>query len=702
MKTTMHTTLALWGLMLAVSDGNAAERISYPDLVARLVRMERLAEPVVDGEKTGASTSHDRGSQFDAATGTYRNWSANNDGSGSIRSEGDSQVMVDLAGPGVLWRIWSALPEAGHIQIFLDGQATPVIDKPFRDYFGDAEQEFPGLALTLSRGRNAFIPIPFAKSCKVVMNKGWGAYFHCTHTQFAPGSEVASFPGFTPDVVASLKQASAAWSQWGGSPYGPANMQQKKDTLTIAPGTTREVRVSGAGAVRRLKVKPLKLPTDKIAQEDTLRELTLSVYWDGEDRPSVWAPLGDFFGTSPGLNEFQTRPTGCVAGGFYAHWYMPFSRGMRLVVGNDGPVPREIAIELETVPLEQSTAAKLLRFCAAWHGDDFTGLAAERFVRKRGDRWPDWPLLVVKGRGRFVGMTQHVWKFGGWWGEGDEKFFVDGEAFPSTIGTGSEDYIGYAWAAEAPFVTFDSASAALTRIRPDAEEDTSVCRFHLCDDVPFTTGFQGFMEVMPNGDCRPALYDTCVYWYRERGAENPYPAVPLAARRHQRPTREMKDVLPVTFVRPPGRPGVVEGESLTVKRITSGRHWVQEMSQYPDGTWSNEEQFIWTDATLGGELDVEFKTTTGGQQRLVAVFSKAVDYGVFELSVDGQRIERLFDCYDSKVSNTGELPLGTFDLAPGKHTLRIKVVGQNPKGKSLHTGCHIFGLDYLRTEPAKP
>ena len=62
------------------------------------------------------------------------------------------------------------------------------------------------------------------------------------------------------------------------------------------------------------------------------------------------------------------------------------------------------------------------------------------------DRWPDWIMLRTEGRGRFCGVSLHVWNpRGGWWGEGDEKFFVDGEKFPSTFGTGSEDYFGYAW-----------------------------------------------------------------------------------------------------------------------------------------------------------------------------------------------------------------------------------------------------------------
>jgi len=679
----------------------AAEEISYRDLVARLTGMERLASPVIAGERTGASTSHDRDSAHDAGSGAYRNWSANNDGVGFIRKEGNDQGLVDLEGPGVLWRVWSAKPEQGHIRIFLDGSTTAIVDKSFRSFFDDLEKDYPGLAMTLSRGRNEFVPIPFAKSCKVVMSEGWGAYFHATHTLFPKGTKVETFPGFTPENAGLLKQASEAWSKSGSSPYPAEKVSKKSETFEIAPGNTREITRAGAGAVRVLKVKPLGLPDDRIKQEDILRELTISISWDGEKKPSVWAPLGDFFATSPGMNSFKTRPMGCVDGEFYSYFYMPFAEGMRLAIGNDGDASRKVAVELEAVSLDAATASKLLRFRAAWHGDDFTGLDSGRFFHKRGDRWPDWPLLVVNGRGRYVGMSQHVWKYGGWWGEGDEKFFVDGEAFPSTIGTGSEDYIGYAWAADPPFVTFSSAAASVSRISPDAQEDTSVCRFHLCDDVPFEKGFQGFMEVMPNRDCRPAIYDVCAYWYGDSSSGNPYSAVPLEQRRHLRPSREMRYVMPSTFeINKPG-PGMIEGESMAVLRMGSGRHWVQDMAGFADDTWSGDGQLIWTEGKLGDEIEMEFSVSKSGRQELVAAFTKASDYGVFTLSLDGKPLARDFDLFDEKVTTTGETPLGAFDLAAGKHVLTAKAVGSNPKAKTGAAGGHLFGLDYLRIKDAK-
>lgn len=676
----------------------AIDQLTYMDFVARLTDLERLANPIVPGEKTFASTSYDRGMLHDPQTNIYRNWGANDDGGGCIRREGNAQVMVDLKGPGVLWRIWSARADNGHVKIFLDDKETPVVDKPFAAYFDDLENTFPGLAKTLSRGRNEFVPISFAKSCKVVVEEGWGRYFHCTHTLFPEGTQVQPFPGFTPEVIANLKRASDTWDNRGASPYGvDTTLAREKRTLTIQSGQSESLSLRGAGAIRTLRVTPLELPQSKIAQEDILRELTISMFWDGETSPSVWAPLGDFFATSPGMNPFKTLTMGCVENAFYSHWYMPFASDAQIMFTNDGEEPRQLEVELETVELEQSTAARLLRFGAVWHSDDFAGLAENRFMRRGGDRWPDWPLLVMEGKGRYVGMAEHIWKFGGWWGEGDEKFFVDGEKFPSTVGTGGEDYIGYAWAADPPFNTFDSALAAVSRMRPDANEDTSVCRFHVCDDVPFLSSFQGFIEVMPNSDCRPCVYDACVYWYADRGMKRPYPIVPLAERRHPRPSAEQIDVVPLTMQIPKPPADAIEGEQLAVIGVDSGKTWVQNMSTYRDGLWTGDAQLIWTEGNQGDSIEIEFSVLADGDYELLAVFTKAVDYGIFKFAIDDKPLGSVVDLHATTVTTTGEISLGTMRLAKGLHRFKVTSVGRNENSKGGHgSGDYLFGLDYLR------
>jgi hypothetical protein len=106
--------------------------LTFQYLTSRLTDPARLATPPIAGESGGCQSSYDRRSRYDEETGMYEAWDANNDGDGYIRKEGDSLVVFKQDGPGVIWRVWSALPQAGQIQVFIDGAPTPVIDMPFR------------------------------------------------------------------------------------------------------------------------------------------------------------------------------------------------------------------------------------------------------------------------------------------------------------------------------------------------------------------------------------------------------------------------------------------------------------------------------------------------------------------------------------------------------------------------------------------
>jgi len=144
------------------------------------------------------------------------------------------------------------------------------------------------------------------------------------------------------------------------------------------------------------------------------------------------------------------------------------------------------------------------------------------------DRWPDWTLLKTEGRGRFVGTMINILTEGrepcveqagtghAWWGEGDEKFFVDGEVFPSTFGTGTEDYFGYAWGNPEYFERpFHCQSMTMENLGYQ-----TVCRWHITDNIPFIGSFEGFLEkYYPNdGGTR---YKNIVYWYLEPGGSDP-------------------------------------------------------------------------------------------------------------------------------------------------------------------------------------
>lgn len=195
--------------------------------------------------------------------------------------------------------------------------------------------------------------------------------------------------------------------------------------------------------------------------------------------------------------------------------FAPFARRGRVEIVNDGQSDHVVKFSVTRAPLSLPIE-KLGRFHAKWHRDEFSDPA-----------WPiDWTLLKTRGRGRYVGTTLHIWQpEGGWWGEGDEKFFVDDEKMPSIFGTGTEDYFGYAWADPNLFCNaFHNQTHYAGR-----DGHSSLNRWHLGDNVPFQSSFEGAMEKYFSND-RPTLYDCVAYWYLAPGGEDPYRAVPLCER----------------------------------------------------------------------------------------------------------------------------------------------------------------------------
>ena len=193
----LHAPLV--SLLLAVAP-QSPPSLTYPQLVARMTDLSLLAALPPVGEKTGLASSYNRASQYDASLDRYIRWGANADGSGVVRREGSQVVLADIQGPGCIWRIWSATPCQGHVKIFLDGAATPAVDLPFNAYFTGEAPPFnrPHIVYRLNGGTeppgfNNYTPIPFARSCKIVADEGWGQYYQFTYTRFPRGRSCPPF-----------------------------------------------------------------------------------------------------------------------------------------------------------------------------------------------------------------------------------------------------------------------------------------------------------------------------------------------------------------------------------------------------------------------------------------------------------------------------------------------------------------------------
>ena len=215
------------------------------------------------------------------------------------------------------------------------------------------------------------------------------------------------------------------------------------------------------------------------------RSVVLRMYWDHEETPSVEVPIGDFFcmGWCQRANLKSLPVAVNPAGGFNCYWEMPFHKHAKITVENLIPDDingfyYQINYTLTDVPENMAT----------FHA---------QFRRSNPLPYKQDHILLdgVKGQGQYVG-TYLAWGVNnnGWWGEGEIKFFMDGDkAFPTICGTGTEDYFGGAWDFEQPigqYCEFSSPFSGLPQvIRPDGLYNAStrfgMYRWHIMDPIRF-------------------------------------------------------------------------------------------------------------------------------------------------------------------------------------------------------------------------
>jgi hypothetical protein len=441
----------------------------------------------------------------------------------------------------------------------------------------------------------------------------------------------------------------------------------------IDAGESRSVTIDGPAAVRELT---LNVKADD--QPQALRSTVLEISFDG--RPAVWCPVGEFFGIGYRTQPYRTWYTQVTKDGdMTSYWVMPFEKSCRLTLHNLGTEAVNIANgqarlvqwEWDDRSMHFHTTWKQLSKVETRGRKDMTGGGAF-----------DVNYVTVHGRGVYVGDTLTI--FNGtdaWWGEGDEKIYVDGESFPSHFGTGTEDYYGYAWCRPeffaAPFHAQPSGNGNLT------VGFTANSRYRALDAIPFGESIKVDMELWHWRDTR-VNYAPATFWYARPGAEcNVAPDLDTAAK----PVTHRRDEIVDVF----RAPGAIEGETLKITEKTGGNTEVQHVPRF---RWSNDRQLWWIDGKVGDRLVVQFPVQKRGRFRVLANLTKAVDYAVVKLSVNDHP-SREFDRYHPSVEHD-LLELGMYDLEAGVHRLTIEISGANEKAIKRH----MFGLDYLQLTAA--
>jgi hypothetical protein len=282
------------------------------------------------------------------------------------------------------------------------------------------------------------------------------------------------------------------------------------DYRRIPPGQTLELgKIEGAGRITHIWF------TIASPSPDHLRELIFRIYWDGAERPAVEAPLGDFFGLGFGKYvEYKSAPV--AIGGIKAlncYWPMPFAKGARLTVTNEGSRRVDSCYFNIDYRLDDKPAADQRYFHTQYR---------QAFPAPRGE---DYLLCETKGAGHYVGTFLSVLaNSDGWWGEGNDKWYVDGATKPTIEGTGSEDYFCGAWDFQHAFWNPYNGVPYYDNPAKGGEKRgiLNTCyRWHILDPVPFREGLRVTIEHGRNGpdDDRQPLrnhYSSVSYFYLDR------------------------------------------------------------------------------------------------------------------------------------------------------------------------------------------
>ncbi|HSV74002.1 MAG TPA: glycoside hydrolase family 172 protein [Chthonomonadales bacterium] len=408
------------------------------------------------------------------------------------------------------------------------------------------------------------------------------------------------------------------------------------DQTPLPPGETLRVPLlEGPGVIRHIWM------TSHAGGADELNALTLRIWWDGREEPAIEAPLGAFFacGTRPGAVEsvpVQVSPTGSLS----CYWAMPFRKSARIEVSNDNP-DRWAGLYWQVDWTQEPELPPEVAYFHARYRQEYPAAPG------------DYLIADIEGRGRYVGTVLEVTLAqDGWFGEGDDFFFVDGEDVPSLQGTGTEDYFNDAWG----FRRRTGLWFGQTHWQGYEAGDHGVAyRWHVLDPISFDRSLRFRLEHKGNLPLsedgffveRPDYLSSVAFWY-QTGQPKPFGHLPPWPERV--PPWERRHLL-----RSLRKASVTGGPAPTV---TAG------------GLFGGRPALAWQPTTDEAELALPFEVGEPGRRVIRLAAFAGPDGGTFAASIDGQPCE-VADL-QAEEGTIVDLRLGVLELDAGAHTLRLR------------------------------
>jgi len=470
--------------------------------------------------------------------------------------------------------------------------------------------------------------------------------------------------------------------------------ESNRDASHIGPGQTEVlVELEGPGEVRHMWFT--------IAGLDRRypRTLVLRIFWDDARVPSVETPIGDFFAAGNGMRaNVNSLPIQVTSYGraLNCYWRMPFRKKARFELTNEGSHRLTVYWQFDWTELDEAPR-DMLYFHARYR---------QEFPAK-----PFSPYLIFegKGEGQYVGTVFSIQcSFGSWFGESDDRFYIDGEKEPSLVGTGTEDYFNDAWNLR----LFTNANTGVTIKEPNGED----CRFtayrwHLHPPVLFKKELR--VDIERRSYClvtdpetgerkhydfkyRPDFCSSVAFWYQKDIARRAWPFPPVEERINREILLEVADSSPEIRTSPGVRARRRTNRVCNLKRML-----------YVDND------------RVGGWFEIPCRVEERGKYSISIFQCLYRTEGIWKLILRGPAgdvlLDGAMDFHDPYLAwkenrpenflygTWNEKKVGIHELEPGEYVFRFECVGSNPLSRARDSDrpgldCGLDGIS-LRKFP---
>lgn len=507
---------------------DSVKKITFGSLLEELTNREALSEHPKGLWKQYQVSSYERLSQTPEDT---LGWYANHDwnhfqGTETINGRTES-ILLDVDGPGAITRFWNGGNPGfkAALRFYIDGDTIPVweadhsgaligenelIGAPLSDLSVNPEEKASKNSSKL--GHNLYAPIPFSKHIKITYegpkdrpSPGKGLFYNINYRIYDKKVSMESLTyATTTKYDRILSRTNQRLKEFMRLSVKEAKVPEERETQTkdfiLKGGRSKKIDLKGMSSIRRIGLSLKEADFNQAVQD-----LWIQLSFDGKTTVNV--PIGFFFGSGDQLipaSDWYHKVD--AMGNMVCYWVMPFQKKASVRLINKGD--RSVTIHLEIASGDYEWSKNSMYF----HGN-YKALPGFETKARKGR---DFNFITLKSPGVYVGDLLQVTKgVAGWWGEGDEKIYIDGSSFPDHFGTGTEDYYGYAWGGQYPDVfahPFIGQPIGQGNRKDIAGGRTVNSRVRGLDAIPFGKSLRFDMESW-NWHGGPVDFAWACFWY---------------------------------------------------------------------------------------------------------------------------------------------------------------------------------------------